>query len=258
MAGMTRPLELLVLRTGHTHADILRRHGDYDQWLGGALAESGARLRVVHVPEAGIPATGATGTDGVIVTGSAASVLDDERWMRDLGAWLAEVAADAEGVPVLAICFAAQLAAAATGGRVTRNPAGWEIGTIDVSLTPEGRADPIFAGVPDRFSVQATHEDVVLRLPAAARLLATNEHSPMQAYRFGPRLHAVQFHPEANAALLGDLVHLRRERLMDDARRHGAPDERAAAMAVDRIEDGLRDAPWGALMLANWLRLCDR
>ena len=66
----------------------------------------------------------------------------------------------------------------------------------------------------------------------------------------------MQFHPEATAALLADLVHLRRQRLMDDARRHGALDERAAAMAVDRIEDGLEDTPWGALILGNWLRLC--
>lgn len=256
MARVTRPPELLVLRTGHTHADILRRHGDYDQWLGVALAESGARLRVVHVPTVGVPASAAAGAAGVIVTGSAASALDDERWMRDLGAWLASVASSAEGPPVLAVCFAAQLAAAATGGRVARSPGGWEIGTIEVSLTPEGRADSIFDGVPDPFTVQATHEDAVLRLPATARLLAANEHSPVQAYRIGARLHAVQFHPEANAALLGDLVHLRRARLMDDARRHGAADERAAAMAVDRIEDGLRDSPWGTLILKNWLRSC--
>jgi len=256
MARVTRPLDLLVLRTGHTHPDILSRHGDYDQWLGTALAESGARLRVVHVPDTGMPLAGAAGAHGVLVTGSAASVLDDERWMRDLGGWLAEVAATTDGPPVLAICFAAQLAAAATGGRVARHPRGWEIGTIEVGLTPDGQADPIFAGVPNPFTVQATHEDAIVRLPGSARLLAANEHAPVQAYRIGTRLHAVQFHPEGTAALLGDLVHLRRPRLMDDARRHGAPDERAAAMAVDRIEDGLEDSPWGALILGNWLRLC--
>lgn len=254
MARMASPLELLVLRTGHTHPDILRRHGDYDQWLGAAIATSGARLRVVHVPEADPPAEAVA--DGIVVTGSSASVLDDERWMRRLRAWLEEVAASPEGPPVLAICFGAQLAAASIGGRVERSPGGWEIGTIEVTLTPEGQSDPLFAGVPDRFAVQATHEDGVVRLPPRGRLLARNDHTSMQACRIGTRLHAVQFHPEASAALIGDLVHLRRRRLMDDALRHGAADERAAAMAVDRIEDGLRETPWGTLILENWLRLC--
>jgi len=240
---------ILILRTGHTDPEVIRHHGDYDRWVTDAMAGMDCQFTVHHVPDRGLPDLG--GHDGVVVTGTAASVMDRAPWMAGLGEILA--GAGDNTPPILALCFAAQLAADALGGRVERNPRGWEIGTVTVELTEAGRGDPLFRGLPPAVEVQATHEDHIAQLPATATLLAGNRKAPVQAFAHGNRLRAVQFHPEAGAGLLRRLITLRRGILEDDAHRHGSPDPEAARV-VDRVHDGVRESGHGRQILANWLR----
>ncbi|WP_320672107.1 type 1 glutamine amidotransferase [Patulibacter defluvii] len=111
-------------------------------------------------------------------------------WARPVIDWLRD--AEAAGVPVLGICFGAQALAVAHGGRVTRLPQP-EIGLVDIDSADADR-------VPGGPWI-AWHEDVV-SLPPLAYELARNEVGP-QAFCVGHAL-AVQFHPEATAAILAD------------------------------------------------------
>ncbi|MEE9230631.1 MAG: GMP synthase [Acidobacteriota bacterium] len=241
---------ILILRGGHTVPEVLRDHGDYDRWFTDRMDGLGCRFSVTHLPDGGLPEL--DGYDGILVTGSVSSVLEPADWMGPLGELIVRTAA--QGPPTLAVCFGAQMAAAALGGRVERNPLGWEIGTIGIDLTPEGLKDPLFSGLSARVEIQAVHEDSVTALPPGATLLAGSVKAPVQAFSAGPKLRAVQFHPEASAGIIQQLVNLRRERLEEDALAHGALDRPAARAIVSGIATGIRDTPDGRQVLANWVR----
>jgi len=241
---------LLILRTGHTDHTIRAEHGDYEAWFTAAMEDLGCRFTLRHVPRDGLGSL--AGFDGVLVTGTAASVRDRARWMQPLGDFLGE--RTEAGPPVLAVCFGAQLAAEALGGTVERNPRGWEIGTVEVDLTRNGLADPLFAGLPERLTVQATHEDHVSQLPLDVIRLAGNSAAFVQAFACGRHLRAVQFHPEAGAAVITSLIHLRRAILEADARLQGAPDAVSAREAVSGTLAGVRSSAHGRAILANWVK----
>ena len=253
--------DLLVVKCGEVLAPVRRVHGDYDRWFAGALVpglplprEAGlgrglgprARLHVVAV-HLGARLPDPRRFDAVIATGSPRSVLESAPWMSRASDALLEAAA--RGVPVLAVCFGHQLVAAALGAPVRRSPRGRELGTISCTLTQAGLADPLFAGVPRTFEVQATHEDEVAIVPAGAEVLAGNAHSAIQAFRVGRRLHAVQFHPELSAAAVAALVRARAPALAAEARARGED----PAMRLASLLAGIRGAQWGARVLGNFL-----
>jgi GMP synthase (glutamine-hydrolysing) len=110
--------------------------------------------------------------------------------------------------PLLGICFGHQLVAQALGGEVRRNPLGREIGTVRVERLAD---DPIFAGLPRRFDVNATHVDAVTKPPPGAEVLATTALDSCSAFRVGARMGAVQFHPEFDADVIGGYLRARAE-----------------------------------------------
>ncbi len=244
--GIWVPATLLLLKCGTTGAEVRLAHGDYDRWFLRALAPSGVGVRVIEA-HAGAPLPArAAGVDGIVATGSPLSVTERAPWMDRAGAWLREQAE--RGVPVLGVCFGHQLLAQVYGGEVGRNPRGRELGTVRCTLTRAGRGDPLFAGVPEIFEVQATHEDEVRELPRGAELLATNAASAVQAFRIGPRVRAVQFHPELEPAALGALATSRAPLLDAEARARGGGPTAQTVLA------GLRPTPWGRRMLENFAR----
>ena len=242
--------DLLILRAGHTSPAVIREHGDYDRWFTDRMTELECRYTVHDVPEDGIPETDRY--DGVLVTGTADSVLDRVPWMRALGEFLARGGTD--GPPVLAICFGAQLAATALGGSAARNPNGWEIGTCTVDLSRSGLADPLFEGLPARIEVQSSHEDAIMSLPPGVTRLAGNDASEIQAFAHGRRLRAVQFHPEATGGIIRTLIRIRRAGLEEDARVRLGVDSEAVRRHVDRLERSVHESEHGRRILENWVR----
>jgi GMP synthase (glutamine-hydrolysing) len=237
---------ILVLKSGSTSAPVRVAFGDYDRWFSSALSRCGARARIVDAYRGERLPVDVGAFDGVIITGSPHSVLERAPWM----ARLAEYARDAamRSVPVLGVCFGHQILADAFGGTVERNPAGREIGTVTCSLTSAGIADPLFAGVPRSFSVQTTHEDVV-RAPPDAEILATNRFTTNQAFRIGPYVRAVQFHPEVAPDTMRAMIVARASSLAADAVARGAdPGERVRALLA-----GLRATPFGDRLLHNFV-----
>ncbi len=224
------PPRVLVVRAGEAEAGVQAAHGDYPAWFAQALAPHAVMAGAV-APFLGDDLPAAPAVDAVLITGSPLSVRDEAPWMRALGAW---TLAQADRLPVLAVCFGHQLVAEALGGRVEAHPGGPEWGTVAVDLHPSGRADPLFEGLPDRLMVQGLHRDHVATLPPTGSLrpLAGNAHTPLQAFAVGPNLRAVQFHPELRAPVVADLL----------ARRDWAP-----TAPVQQTDHGAR-------LLANWAR----
>lgn len=99
------------------------------------------------------------------------------------------------GAPTLGVCLGAQLMAAALGARVYRGPRK-EIGWGPVSLTPQGAASALSTIARERADVLHWHGDT-FDLPKDATRLAFNDVYDNQAFAFGKRALALQFHLEA-------------------------------------------------------------
>ena len=243
---------ILIVRTGSTAAEVQRAHGDYDRWFRDALSEHDLAFDLCDATRAPIPELASQ--VGVIITGSVRSVLRPEPWMDDLAVFLR--GADLLGVPVLAVCFGCQALARARGGSVVKSPAGWEIGGVEVTPTPEARLDPLFEELPSPLPVLATHEDRVDSLPPGGVRLAGNYSAPIQAFRAGESVWGVQFHPEATPAILRELILLRRRVLEEDARARGLRPEGHVERLLERLE---RFDPGPARRLLDaFVRLCLR
>ncbi len=104
------------------------------------------------------------------------------------------------GVPQFGSCWGAQMAAVAAGGKVEPNPKGREWGFAPrIELTAAGREHPLTAGKPAAFQGIEMHLDHVTELPPEGALLATGEHTRVQALAAeyeGGQFWATQYHPE--------------------------------------------------------------
>lgn len=171
--------------------------------LDGWLRAAGADLTVVR-PDAGesLPADGAV--DGLVVLGGSMSATDDEAcpWLPATRDLLRRAVAG--GVPTLGVCLGHQLLSAACGGRVERNPAGKQMGVLPVGFTREASGERLFASTASGGPASAIqwNNDIVVELPAGATVLATTPDGVPQAIRVGDAAWGVQFHPEADDAIV--------------------------------------------------------
>jgi GMP synthase (glutamine-hydrolysing) len=202
---------VLVVKCGSALPAVRAERGDYEDWIlaGMGVARAAARVAAVQEGEE-LPDPGAV--SAVVLTGSSAMVSAREAWSERAAAWLREVVA--AGTPVLGICYGHQLLAHALGGRVAPNPRGREIGTVEVEALPAARDDALLGALPARLTVQATHLESVLELPAGARRLAASRGDAHQAFSVGPRAWGVQFHPEFDAGVIRGYLEARREILL--------------------------------------------
>ncbi|HVC57861.1 MAG TPA: type 1 glutamine amidotransferase [Candidatus Acidoferrales bacterium] len=161
--------------------------------LRGRLAAAGISAVTVKNIFRGAKVTAADirATDAVLITGSRAPAYERKKWILYLGELVRKL--DSAGIPVLGVCFGFQMVAQSLGGKVARAASGEE-GFGRVTLTPAGREDWLFEGMPSKFQVYQSHNDVVTRLPKGATKLASNGHS-IQAYSVRG-FRCVQFHPE--------------------------------------------------------------
>ncbi len=99
-------------------------------------------------------------------------------------------------VPVLGICYGAQLTAKQFGGRVAKSNKR-EYGRALLHKTSD---DLLFDSVQDHTQVWMSHADTILEMPPGFSLLATTENIPVAAFKKIPSgrfpLYGVQFHPE--------------------------------------------------------------
>jgi GMP synthase (glutamine-hydrolysing) len=238
---------VLLLKAGEAAASVRLSVGDYDRWFLQTVGLSGYRFDTVAAHQGVKLPEDVAGYDAVMMTGSPHSVTQLEPWMERAAEFMVDAAE--RGIPVLGVCFGHQLLAHAYGGRVARSPLGREIGTVEVELSAEGRADPLFRGLPPRLAVQTTHEDKVLEPPPGTVVLAGNSHSAIQALAFRPCSRGVQFHPEVQPDAMRVLIQARAEKLEAEATARGhAPGER-----VPRLLAAIAPTPSGRQILVNFL-----
>ena len=135
---------------------------------------------------------------GVILSGSPLSVYADDAFHVDLSHVRGRL-------PILGICYGAQLISYNYGGRVesagTREYGRQQLQYID-------RSCPLFKGFDEHSQVWMSHGDSITRLPEGAKLAASTETVENAAY-YIPETQPVfgtQFHPEVFHTLQGSLL----------------------------------------------------
>lgn len=186
--------------------------------------------------------------DGIVISGSAASVYDDRPWVTDTMDWLET--AHAARIPVLGICWGHQLLAQALGGRVVGMDE-YELGPQEIHPLIE---DPLFPFA-DPFVAFETHSDRVVKLPPGAVPLAGND-AGLQAFRIGTAV-GVQFHPEYDRASMewvteknDDINAAKREAVMDALDAGGAETARESRAVFDAFEAFVAAWPAGQAVTA--------
>ncbi len=136
------------------------------------------------------------GYRGIIFTGGPDSVYDDDAPHCDpkiLGM----------GIPVLGICYGAQLMAHTAGGKVAPAENGSEYGRT--VLTAESSV--LFRGVPRESVCWMSHTDMISALPGGFRIIASTDKCPCAAMSCDEKkLYGVQFHPEVTHTAFGGLI----------------------------------------------------
>ena len=125
---------------------------------------------------------------GIILSGSPFSVNDEKAPVIDVKSLNNQL-------PVLGVCYGAQLTAKQFGGRVEKSNKR-EYGRAQLNIEQQ---DILLSGVSSHTQVWMSHGDSILALPDDFEILATTESIPVAAFRkkeSGNPLHALQFHPE--------------------------------------------------------------
>lgn len=155
--------------------------------------------------------------DGVMITGSPASVHDKEPWIAQLLELIRDI--HLIGLPLFGACFGHQAIALALGGTVERNPSGYQHGRIENQIT--GR-QPWMTAVPDRFSLYGSHIEQVTALPDQASAVARSTDCSIAGFVVGSHVYTTQHHPEMTpdfiAALTDDMAEYLGSTVADAAR----------------------------------------
>jgi len=171
------------------------------------------------------------------------------------------------GRPSFGSCWGVQMAAVAAGGEVRKNPNGRELGFgRKIRLTAEGQAHPMYAGKPEVFDGFIMHLDEVSRVPSGARLLATNEHTPVQALEVRHKngiFWATQYHPEYDLYEMARLFVARGESLIKEGffADRSALEAKVARMETLGRHPDRKDLRWdlavGDDVLVDRIRQCE-
>lgn len=165
--------------------------GQYNQLIARRVRE--ANVYCVVLPyTASIERIKELNPKGIIFTGGPNSVYDE-------GAPAVDKEVFNMGIPVLGICYGAQLMSHMLGGTVcgadTR-----EYGQMQIKL----EKSVLFDGIDGMGECLMSHTDKVTALPEGFRVIATTDNCPIAAFENAERdFFGVQFHPEVNHTLFG-------------------------------------------------------
>lgn len=165
---------------------VLDFGGQYDQLIARRVREQNVYAEIHPYNRISPEEILKEGYKGIILTGGPNSVYDPSSPHYDKALLTL-------GIPVLGICYGAQLLAYMAGGTVTGAKDSSEYGHASVSL----REDILFQGVPEESTCWMSHTDFISSLPQGYIVTGSTDRCPCAAFRDEKgMLFGVQFHPE--------------------------------------------------------------
>jgi GMP synthase-like glutamine amidotransferase len=213
-------MKIGILECGHTMPEVKARHGEFPDMFARLLDGHGFSFAAYDVEFMEFP-EGVDACDGWLLTGSKHGAYEDHPFIPPLKEFIRN--AYAARVPMVGICFGHQIIAQALGGHVEKFNNGWALGLTDYAWEDGAQ-----------LSLNAWHQDQVLKLPEGAEVVASNAFCANAALVYGDRAFTVQPHPEFSGPIIADYSELRRgtadypDALMDQAKARAAlPDDNA-------------------------------
>ena len=170
---------------------VLDFGGQYNQLIARRVRECHvySEVKPYHMPIADIKAGG---YKGIIFTGGPCSVNDGDTPQVDPAIFSLDI-------PILGICYGAQLMAKTLGGEVVR-PQKREYGLAELHV----KNSPLFEGVSETTSCWMSHTDLIAKVPDGFIITAQTDACPVAAMEnASQKRYAVQFHPEVNHTPMG-------------------------------------------------------
>lgn len=178
---------------------ILDFGSQYTQLIARAVREANVYCEIIPFSK---PVQFDPSLKGIILSGSPFSV-------NDANAPVVDIAALHNRVPVLGVCYGAQLTAKQFGGRVA-NSNKREYGR---ALLHKQRDSVLLKDVTELSQVWMSHADTILDLPGEFEVLANTESIPYAAFRKNGTaaaseqpLYCLQFHPEVYHSIEGKKI----------------------------------------------------
>lgn len=168
--------------------------GQYNQLIARRVRESGVYSEIIGYESLTIDAVRGFDPKGIIFTGGPQSAYGE-------GAPSIDDSIFNLGIPVLGICYGAQLMAYRLGGSIESAPTS-EYGRTEVRVTGK---DGILSSADDVNVCWMSHTDYISAPPAGFTVTAYTDDCPVAAMEDRRRgFYAVQFHPEVNHTQHGD------------------------------------------------------
>jgi len=235
-------MHLAILMANTDDSEFAQSHPkDGDKWIDLLSPFCGeCRFSVYSVKDGEFP-DDPTAFDGLIVTGSPASVNDPDPWLAKLFDLIRDCVA--VKVPLFGACFGHQAIAKALGSDVVFNPNGWVFGTTATQII---NLQPWMSG-PEQATLHAAHVEQVAMLPPDAKCIMGNDDCPIGGFAIADRVFTTQYHPEITAefmlALIEELAGEKSEDVIGTARRSMTKRTENARFAVWIVEFFRRSTP---------------
>lgn len=165
---------------------VLDFGGQYNQLIARRVREQHVYAEIRAYSRITLQEIEKAGYSGIIFTGGPNSVYDPKSPHFDPQVLKL-------GIPVLGICYGAQLMAYMAGGKVDKAEHSSEYGKTKLQVSD----CPLFRNIPESSICWMSHTDYIAKAPEGFQIAAKTDKCPCAAmYSQEQKLYAVQFHPE--------------------------------------------------------------
>ena len=186
------------MQDNHEKVLVLDFGGQYNQLIARRVREHNVYAEIKPYSRITVDEIKAAGYVGIIFTGGPNSVYDES------SPHYSPEILDA-GIPVLGLCYGAQLIAYMAGGVVKTSGSKSEYGKIDMTRSKDSR---LLRNIPEDTSVcWMSHTDYISNTPEGYKVTAVTRDCPCAAMENDEkRIYAVQFHPEVMHTQYGEEI----------------------------------------------------
>lgn len=175
---------------------VLDFGGQYNQLIARRVREQNVYAEIKPYNKITCDEISAAGYKGIIFTGGPNSVYDEESPHYD--PQILKL-----GIPILGICYGAQLMAHMAGGKIVSAENSSEYGKTDVRVSE----NVLFNDVPKNSICWMSHTDYIKDVPQGFEVIAVTDKCPCAAMSCENKgLYAVQFHPEVTHTEYGSTM----------------------------------------------------
>lgn len=168
--------------------------------LNPALKERGLNIRYVNYERTPNEHPSVQKYNGLIILGGHMGVYEAHTYQHIKVEMQVIEEALKKNIPILGICLGAQLLAHVLGADVRKNKEK-EVGWCDINLTDDGLKDPLLSHFKPTEKIFQLHGDT-FDIPDSAVHLASSDLCNGQAFRYGEKVYGLQFHLEADQAMI--------------------------------------------------------